>query len=78
MLEERRGFVVQRPVIHASASGRVREDAAAKYLGCSARQLRRMRARDEGPSYDLVCGRVWYRLSALDEYLGHCERQTHR
>lgn len=76
--EERHGFAIRRPVIRASGAGRVPELDAAKYLGCSPRHLRRMRARDEGPSYETLAGRIWYSLDDLDEYLQSCRHETQR
>lgn len=73
---ERNGFTVERPVIRASGSNRVREDDAARYIGCSPRKLRKMRAEDQGPNFDLIAGRVWYELGELDAYLELCRHET--
>jgi hypothetical protein len=76
--EQRRGFVIERPIIVASGNGRVREEDAARFLGCSPRTLRKMRSIDEGPDYSLVFGRVWYSITDLEAYLELCQHETRR
>ena len=74
----RNACLIERPVIRATASGRVDERSAALYLGCSPRTLRKMRAEDSGPSYECVRGRIWYALAELDAYLELCRHETRR
>lgn len=72
------GVVVVVPVIRATASGRVDEKQAAAYLGCSTRWLRMRRERDELPDYERYCGRIWYRLDALDAFQELSKHETSR
>lgn len=72
------GFTIEKPILRASGSGRIRESDAAIYLGCSTRWLRKNRASDSGPNFDLIAGRVWYQISALDDYLAACAHETTR
>jgi hypothetical protein len=76
--KERRGCILVKPVLRVSGAGMMREDGASEYTGISTRQLRRLRAEDKGPKYSLICGRVWYSLTALNEYLANCEHETSR
>lgn len=61
--------VMVRPVIQWTGAGTANEQEAAKYLGLSARQMRRLRKRFEGPAHHLLCGRAWYTKPDLDSYL---------
>lgn len=68
-----RVVLVRRESIHVTASGMVDDLNAALYLGTSIRTLQRRRAQGCGPRYRVMNGRVWYPLTALDEYLAECE-----
>lgn len=68
-----RVVLLQREAIHVTASGMVDDANAALYLGTSVRTLQRRRAQGCGPRYRVLNGRVWYPLSALDDYLVECE-----
>jgi hypothetical protein len=61
--------VLVRPRIRITGAGSVDEDGAAAYLGVSARSLQRYRKEHRGPVYYTLAGKVWYKISDLDEYL---------
>lgn len=63
---------VLRDSVHLTGAGTMNEDDAARYLGCSARTMQRMRRERRGPRYHNLSGRYWYTLAALDEYLQLC------
>lgn len=64
--------VLRDRAIHLTSAGTMNEDDAARYLGCSARTMQRMRRERRGPRYHNLSGRYWYTLAALDEYLQLC------
>ena len=63
------GFLIERPIIRASGSGRVREADAARYLGCSESKLRHDRYGGNAPKHSMLHGRAWYHINDLEAWI---------
>jgi hypothetical protein len=61
-------MVLHAPAVRFTASGMTDELGAAEYLGCSTRNMQRMRQQRRGPKY-IVTTQIWYSRPDLDEYL---------
>ncbi len=64
--------VVEVPRVRATAAGNLDEHAAAQYLGCSTRWLRKRRAMKALPRAKKIAGRIWYSLADLREFDDLC------
>jgi len=49
---------------------------AAYYLNLPPKTLNNWRSRGEGPRYIKIGARVFYKQSALDEFIAECEKAT--